>query len=418
MASETLTWPELERLLLSARPDPEDVLTTALDSPFFRLLAATNRQLLDDLMTEQTYAPGEIIFREGEPGDAMYIIWSGRVAIVKGDFQKPTILGYRRTGDIIGEMAMLDDQPRSASIVTLENVRLLKVSREDFQELLQSNPAIGMSILEILSSRLRKANEARSANALTQKRSSQSIPELPIEKKYVLELERLRRETTDLITHELRDPLSNLFTVIKMLEMVLPPDILQTNQSLFDMANSNIELMQQLVDTLLDIISMEEDEIQLELTMTSISNLVEIIIERLKPFAQEKQITLEMTIPAELPPIALDGEKIGRVLAHLMDNALKHTPAQGQVSISAELSDNLMRVSVTDLGSAIPAEDQERIFDRFAQVSGNAFRNRELGLKLTFCQLVIEAHGGRIWVETGPGGVGNQFIFTLPLYRR
>ena len=117
--------------LLSTAPIPSSRYTsTKFQSPVLRVLASAGRDLLSRLLEEQQYDAGQIVFQEGDPGTAMFIIWSGRVAVVKGDFDSPTVLGYRGVGEIVGEMALLEDEPRSASIVALEAVRLLRISRE------------------------------------------------------------------------------------------------------------------------------------------------------------------------------------------------------------------------------------------------------------------------------------------------
>ncbi len=105
---------------------------------------------------------------------------------------------------------------------------------------------------------------------------------------------------------------------------------------------------------------------------------------------------------------------IDRVVANLIDNAIKFTPNHGHINLSTELCDDHVQVRVTDTGRGIPADQRERFFDRFVQVEGDQPRTRGFGLGLTFCRLAIHAHGGRIWVEDGMQGVGSQFVFTLP----
>jgi CRP-like cAMP-binding protein len=130
MTSRSLTPTELERIRAS-QPAVGSPSQRRLDTPFLRLLAETDRDILADLMSHETFEPGEIIFEEGEWGNAMYIILSGRTAVVKGDFSDPTILGYRSAGEIFGEMSLLENQPRSACIVAMEELRTLKIGRED-----------------------------------------------------------------------------------------------------------------------------------------------------------------------------------------------------------------------------------------------------------------------------------------------
>jgi signal transduction histidine kinase len=111
----------------------------------------------------------------------------------------------------------------------------------------------------------------------------------------------------------------------------------------------------------------------------------------------------------------IDEEKIDRVLANLIDNALKFTPKGGEITIAVEEQDKHVLVSVANTGPTIPPRDGERIFDRFAQLSETSHQRRGWGLGLAFCRLAVEAHGGRIWVEPGEGGEGNRFVFSLPL---
>ncbi len=126
-------------------------------------------------------------------------------------------------------------------------------------------------------------------------------------------------------------------------------------------------------------------------------------------------VTLRLELPATLPSMLYDESKIERVLANLMDNAFKYTPKNGEICIAATPGATDVQVSVTDAGPGIPEAERQRIFERFTQVQGDAVaRRRGFGLGLTFCKLAVEAHGGAIWVEPGPGGVGARFIFTLP----
>jgi CRP/FNR family cyclic AMP-dependent transcriptional regulator len=111
----------------------------------------------------RTCPAGAVVFREGELDDTMYVIQTGQVAIVKGDYEDPVVLAYRGKGEILGEMALLDDQPHSASVVALEETQLLCVHRTDFQKLLQGDPALVMQIMSTLSTRLRMAEDIRTA---------------------------------------------------------------------------------------------------------------------------------------------------------------------------------------------------------------------------------------------------------------
>ncbi len=415
MTTQTLTQEEFNRLLTTRSSMTDTSSDSGLGSPFLRLLATAGRDLLSKLMSEEHYSSGELIFAEGELGNAMYIIWSGRAAVVKGDFQSPTILGYRGAGDIIGEMSVLENQPRSASIVAMETLRTLKIKREDFETLLTSNPVMGLSILGTLSARLRAADNARRTSSRTETHLVRQVSELQSEKQLLLELEQLRQDTIDLIVHDLRHPISSLFGAIKILEMVLPEDVLEANQQLLNIANSNCDHLQLMVDSLLDVTQLEADDAQLKLGPTDLPYLIKDAIGRASIITDMENITVKFAPADALPSITADQEKISRVVGNLLNNAIKYTPSGGQVTITTESQDDYVVVSVIDTGPGIPPEDRERIFDRFIQLSGNLSRVSGFGLGLAFCRLAVETHGGRIWVEPGDNEIGSRFIFTLPL---
>lgn len=202
MTPVILSQPELNRLL-ATRPPAAEWPYDGTESPFFRLLTSAERESLAKLISERYYKPGEIVFKEGEFGDSMFIIWSGRAAVVKGDFLSPTILGYRGTGEIVGEMALLENEPRSASIVALEPLHALQIKRLDFEKLLMSNPALGMSILGTLSTRLRVADEARRSSSLTAIQLSWQVAELQAQKEQLLELQEVLYHTGSAISDTL-----------------------------------------------------------------------------------------------------------------------------------------------------------------------------------------------------------------------
>jgi signal transduction histidine kinase len=175
-----------------------------------------------------------------------------------------------------------------------------------------------------------------------------------------------------------------------------------------------------LVNSLLEISQMEAGRMPLERAPAPFTPLTRGVVSSMSPLAAERDVTVHVELPPDLPMVEIDNEKVGRVLTNLLDNALKFTPAGGQVTLRAENQQvdggDFLLCSVSDSGRGIPKEFQERIFDRFAQVHGLAipYESRGSGLGLAFCKLAIEAHNGRIWVESEPGK-GSTFYFTLPI---
>ncbi len=414
MEHNILSSDELDRLL-DMQPATAELFATSPDSYFLDLLASVDRELLDQLMEEVCYEQGEILFKEGDEGDAMYLIRSGRVVVVKGELEAPTILGYRGPGEVIGEMALLESRPRSASIIATETSRSLKISRANFQELLNRNPSISMGLMASLSARLRAADVVRDADTRVGQHLVQQVSTLRSEKQQLLELQRLREETSNFIIHDLRNPLGIVNGVIHIMNMVLPEEILEDNQKLLDAAKSATSRMQLLVDSLLDVARLEAGQEQFTFASINIRSVIDKSIGRVKPTLTLSDIAVDVVVADDVPLLMADQEKIDRVLTNLIDNAIKYTPDSGKITISAEVQEDVVEIGVNDTGPGIPAAERERIFERFAQVAGDKPRRRGFGLGLTFCQLVVEGHGGRIWVEPGMNDIGSKFVFTLPL---
>jgi signal transduction histidine kinase len=412
MAAETITPQQLE-YLLSAEDSHDAAPETTYSSPFLHLLVAADRGQLSQSFRELHFEPGEIVFHENDQGDSMYLIWSGKVAVIKGDLDSPIILSYRGPGDIFGEMAILENRPRSATIVALEHLRLLEINRQRFEQLLNETPSVSRRIMENLSAQLRKVSEERSTGELSEKRLTRQVSYLQSEKQRLEDLQRLRQETTELIIHDLRNPLSSIAVSLKLLSLMLPEEVLKANQGILSIGQASCERMQRLVDSLLEVSRLETGEESFHIQAVQLPQVIDETIRRVSILARPGT-TLHATVEPDLPLVLADPEKIERVIMNLLDNALKYTPEGGQITVSAERqTEGLVQVSVTDEGPGIPPEERERIFERFAQVANGQTRRRGFGLGLTYCRLAIEHHGGKIWVEPGAGGRGSRFIFTL-----
>ena len=407
-----LTSQQLETIRLNCVNDPEAVPQT-LDSGTFQALALSGFSL--SMTTPRVCVTGELICQEGEPGDALFLIRSGHAAIFKGSFDAPIMLTCRGAGEFVGEMAILEDLPRSASVVALEEVHLIKMTRDDFQRLLSDSTKLDVGMLRKLSSRLREADDLITTTTRARRTLHTQVNELAAENQELLDLQRLREQTTDLVVHDLRNPLHSIGGAVGMLQMVLPEEILQENHELFELINNTCARMQRLVESLLDISRMEAGEIELLLEPANLPQLIQSAVTRVSPVLQSHGIASQVFMPAHLPRILIDIDKIDRVLINLLDNAIKFTPNGGLINVRAELRGSEIAVSINDTGSGIPPEQRDQIFERFARGNQGSSLVRGFGLGLTFCRLAVEAHDGKIWIEDGDGGLGCKSIFTLPL---
>jgi len=220
-----------------------------------------------------------------------------------------------------------------------------------------------------------------------------------------------------MIVHDLRSPLTAILSGLYLLREVTPiADQNGIAGEALTAAEQSCRKLLDLVNSLLDISKMEAGRMELVRRPTDLSKLVANTFNRLAPLAKDGNITLTSHIEGNCQVLA-DDDKIGRVLTNLVDNALKFTPPDGQVTVRVEpMPDQagFIRCAVRDTGPGIPPEHFERIFDRFVQAPSGRGARRGTGLGLTFCKLVIEAHGGRVGVESQESE-GSTFYFTLPV---
>jgi NtrC-family two-component system sensor histidine kinase KinB len=238
------------------------------------------------------------------------------------------------------------------------------------------------------------------------------------------EIQQMREDLTNMIVHDLRTPLSSILGSLQLLEdsfqKVSPTSI--EGQALAISLRSTRKMLD-LVNSLLDISKLTSGQAMIDSAPTPLAAVIDVAIERLSPLALEAGVIIRKHLQPDLPLVLIDEDKISRVLMNLLDNALKFTPLGGQVTILAEhtrngdpAESNFVRCTVRDTGPGIPADFRQRIFDRFVQIGDRTTRRRGTGLGLSFCQLAVEAHGGKIWVNDAPNG-GSEFCFTLPIVR-
>jgi signal transduction histidine kinase len=173
-----------------------------------------------------------------------------------------------------------------------------------------------------------------------------------------------------------------------------------------------------MVNELLEISKLESGELRLHPELVEMRTLLEDTAARHAVLAAQCKIALEIAIAPDLPAVYVDVSLFTRVLNNLLDNALKFTPDRGHIRLWATLdpapSAHRILVGVSDTGPGIPLEAHSQIFEKFQQIESARGRRVGTGLGLPFCKLVVEAHAGRIWVESEPTK-GSTFLMTLPL---
>lgn len=217
----------------------------------------------------------------------------------------------------------------------------------------------------------------------------------------------LRRDLTRALVHDLRTPLTAILGSVDYLEAARDD---AGRRPLLQAARSNANRLLGLVNSLLDIGRLEASEMPIERRPIRLAELVREAADAQAPLAWTAGVHLHVELQGEPLEIHADAALVARVIHNLLDNAIKFTPAGGQVRLSARDRGDRIQVEVADTGQGIPAEVQGRLFEKF--VRGQQ-KQRGSGLGLAFCRLAVEAHGGSIEGRSEPGR-GATFSFTLP----
>jgi signal transduction histidine kinase len=173
--------------------------------------------------------------------------------------------------------------------------------------------------------------------------------------------------------------------------------------------------LRRLVDQLRQVSLFEVGAEKLDYSRLQLRSVVADTLEVLAPALERKRVTVRNEISEELPDVNADSDRLIEILLNLFDNAMRHTPEDGQIRVNAIQDGRFVRISISDTGTGIRADDREHIFDRFYRV--DASRSKETGgtgLGLSIVRALVEAHGGTIQAESSPDG-GAEFTFTLPL---
>jgi PAS domain S-box-containing protein len=229
------------------------------------------------------------------------------------------------------------------------------------------------------------------------------------------EVDKLRDDLTHTLVHDLRNPLNSILVSLDMFHMVHVelPEILT---DVVQISRENAWRLMSMVNAILDISKLESGQMPLHRDTIDLASLVEQTCHLQSALAKRGEILLLNNVPYNLPPLEVDATLIGRVLQNLLDNAIKFSGNGCDVEIAAALAADgtAIVVSIKDQGPGLTPEMQKHIFQKFATLDS---ARGGTGLGLVFCRLAVEAHGGKIWVESVPEQ-GTAFIFTLPITKQ
>ncbi len=231
--------------------------------------------------------------------------------------------------------------------------------------------------------------------------------------------ERLKSALLDAVTHDMRTPLTSIKAAVTTLldeaEVMLDDE---ARRELFEVIDEETDRLNRFVENMVELARIEAGAISLRRRWSSVEEIVAMARARAEPLTRGHR--LEIELERELPAARVDAGLIVEALYSLIDNAAKYSPAGSRIKISARRAESeMIMIAVEDEGPGIPAELRERVFDKFFRATGEGAaslgRPKGLGMGLAIARGLVEAHGGRIWVESGTGGVGARVAFTTPI---
>ena len=395
--------------------------------PIFFGLEEKDLDELAQTAVVRSFPANAVLCQEGEEGNALYIIVQGRVDIVKQflDDESERFLRASGPGEVVGEMALLQEGGRTATVRAAEPLTVLEIGRDSFLTVLGRSPSLSVRILVRLTGRLRDADRQAIADL------SQANRELT---QALRQLERMDQAKSDFIqvsAHELRTPVAALMGYAQMMQYNSTVQEDPGLQPLVEGVVTSTKRLHRVFNSILDVSRVVTGGIKVHRSPVNILVVIEGIFLEFKQALEERNLTLEREGLEDLPFYPGDPDLLYKMFYHLVNNAIKYTPDGGRIAVTGRMVDvpNLGRcaqVAVEDTGIGIAPQELDLIFEKFYRVgkvalhsSGTtSFKGGGSGLGLTIAQGVVLAHGGRIWAES-PGCdeetcPGSRFVVQLP----
>lgn len=387
----------------------------------FKGLDDSELQEIADLTEFHTYPPEHILCHEGAYEDVFYIIADGSVVISKKmiEGEEERVLREGGRGDMVGEMAMIQNVPRAATVRTTSECTVLEMEKQDFETVISRSPRMAIDIIRTTLDRMR-AND------------QMMIADLQKSNKVLRQLDRNKLEFIQVAAHELRTPLTVLNGYVKVMRSF--PEIKANTAmgGILDGILSGADRIHEVVNLMLDVTRIDTDNTRAASVPVSLKHVIEDQLKVLGKSIAERKIEISVEHPEEAPYFKGDPALIQKALHHLIVNAIKYTPDGGKISIITSIitmDDDTpgIEIVVRDTGIGLDSEHHDLVFEKFYQVGNVAlhssgkttFKGGGPGLGLAIVRGVARAHGGKVWVESaGHDEVnfpGSTFHLQLPL---
>jgi signal transduction histidine kinase len=374
-----------------------------------------------DLTEFHTYPAGHVLCQEGAYEDVLYIIADGYAEITKKmiEGEDDRVLRLARRGDMVGEMALIQNAPRAATIRTTTECTVLEMEKQDLETILSHSPRMAIDIIRITLDRIRANDQSM-------------IDELQKSNKVLRQLDRNKLEFIQVAAHELRTPLTVLNGYVNVLRS-LPNTSTNANfGEVIEGILKGTERIHQVVNLMLDLTRIGTESLKIANVPVPLKRIIDDLIHDFEKATTERRIKIYPQHAEGVPNINGDPALIEKALYQLIVNAIKYSPDGSTIIITTRpvtMNDGSpgAEVAVRDRGIGLDLEHHELVFEKFYQVGSvdihssgkTTFKGGGPGLGLAIVKGVARAHGGKVWVEsTGHDEVnftGSTFYLQLPL---
>ena len=368
-----------------------------------------------------SYPTDYILCHEGAYEDVLYIIAEGDVVVVQkmSGEEGERVLRVGGKGEIVGEMAVIQNAPRSATVRTTSACTVLEMKKKDFETILSRSPRMAVDIIRITLDRIRENDQM-------------AIRDLEKANKVLRLMDRNKLEFIQIAAHELRTPLTVLKGYVNMLHAFTDTKEDATASEMLKGINKGANRMHEVVNMMLDVTRVDAEVLTVASVPVPLKQVVNDVAHSFAKAAAERKIEIAIEHSADTPNIHADPTLIQKALYHLIINAIKYTPDGGIVFLSTRpvVMDNKRRgveIAVKDTGIGLDSEYHDLVFEKFYQVGSVAihssgkttFMGGGPGLGLAIVRGVARAHKGKVWVESAgcdeADCPGSTFYLQLPL---
>jgi signal transduction histidine kinase len=374
----------------------------------FPELSPTELQELDAAAEEQQYEPGALLCQEGEIGRRLFIISEGEAEIfVNSDDRQMILVKNVGPTEYFGEMALVNDAPRAATVRAITTCKTLEIDREAFVATIDQNPALLRAIVRQISNHLQN-NDRIIIRELRKKNRALNVAYNNLSSQ-----EKLRTDFIATLSHELRTPLTSAQGFLHLINRGAMQGSAQ--RSALETVTRNVEKMVDLINNLLVLYEMHLSSP--EYSDIALAELVREAIREARTVIDAQQNPVEFVREGEFPIIRGDRNGLLLAIRSLIENAFKFSQKNDLVVVNLYLVDeDTAGLDVIDLGIGIPPESQAHIFEPFYRVEGTGPDRlfSGLGVGLAISKFIVEQHEGQLTVESNPGE-GSTFTIRLPL---